>query len=88
MKDIITVMKFTIKDMVSRKSFIISTLIILALIVVGFNVPNIIKKVQGDNLDEKLLIVDENNIFEGNLEQLKSADLGYEIEIEKIFKEL
>ena len=83
MKDIITVMKFTIKDMVSRKSFIISTLIILALIVVGFNVPNIIKKVQGDNLDEKLLIVDENNIFEGNLEQLKSADLGYEIEIEK-----
>ena len=29
MKDIITVIKFTMKDMVKRKSFIISTLIIL-----------------------------------------------------------
>ena len=42
MKDIITVIKFTMKDMVKRKSFIISTLIILVLIVIGFNVPNII----------------------------------------------
>ena len=40
MKDILTVMKFTIKEMVKRKSFIISTLIILVFIVVGFNVPN------------------------------------------------
>ena len=34
MRDIITVMKFTIKDMIKRKSFIISTLIILILIVI------------------------------------------------------
>ena len=44
MKDILTVLKFTMKEMVKRKSFIISTLIILVFIVVGFNVPNIIKK--------------------------------------------
>ena len=43
MKDILTVMKFTIKDMVKRKSFIVSTLIILAMIVIGFNIPNIIE---------------------------------------------
>ena len=48
MKDILTVMKFTIKDMVRRKSFIISTLIILVLIVIGFNVPNIIKSIKGE----------------------------------------
>lgn len=83
MKDIITVMKFTIKDMVKRKSFVISTLIILALIVIGFNVPNIIKSIKGEDTEDKLLIVDEQNIFEGSLEQLKNVDLGYEIEIGK-----
>ena len=83
MKDIITVMKFTIKDMIKRKSFVISTLIILALIVIGFNVPNIIKSIKGEDTKDKLLIVDEQNIFEGSLEQLKNVDLGYEIEIGK-----
>ena len=81
MKDILTVMKFTIKDMTKRKSFLISTLIILILIVIGFNVPNILKAIKGDATKDKLLIVDNENIFEGNLETLKNADLGYEIEI-------
>ena len=81
MKDIITVMKFTIKDMVKRKSFIISTLIILILIVIGFNVPNVIKNLNGDNTGDKFLIVDNKNVFEGTLENLKQMDLGYEFEI-------
>ena len=81
MKDIVTVMKFTIKDMVKRKSFIISTLIILALIVVGFNVPNMIKGFSGDSTGDKFLIVDNKNVFEGTLESLKQMDLGYEFEI-------
>ena len=80
MKNIMTVMKFTIKDMVKRKSFIISTLIILVLIVLGFNIPNMIKSFSGENTGDRLLIVDNDNVFEGNLEQLKQADLGYEIE--------
>ena len=71
MKDILTVMEFTIKDMAKRKSFIISTLIILVLIVIGFNVPNIIKNIKGEDSGDKLLIVDSGNIFEGNLELLK-----------------
>ena len=89
MKDILTVMKFTIKDMVKRKSFIISTAIILILIVIGFNVPNIIKNIKGEDNRDKLLIVDNENIFEGNLELLKQADLGYEIETgEATFEEI
>ena len=85
MKDIFIVTKFTMKDMIKRKSFIISTLIILALIVIGFNIPNIIKTFQGDNISfgDKLLIVDNENVFEGNLELLKQANLGYDIEIGK-----
>lgn len=82
MKDIITVMKFTMKDMAKRRSFIISTVIILVLIVIGFNIPNILKSVSGEDTESKLLIVDNDNIFEGNLELLKQANLGYEIQIE------
>lgn len=81
MRDILTVMKFTIKDMTKRKSFIISTLIILVLIVIGFNIPNIMKSIKGEDTENKFIIVDNENVFEGNLELLKQADLGYEIEI-------
>lgn len=81
MKDIITVMKFTIKDMVKRKSFVISTIIILLLIVIGFNVPNIIKIFTKEDTSNKIVIVDSQDIFEGNLEILQQEDIGYEIEI-------
>ena len=84
MKDILTVMKFTIKEMVKRKSFIISTLIILVFIVVGFNVPNLIKKFKGnESSTEKLLISDSEDVFDGNLDVIKNLNLDYEIEINK-----
>lgn len=75
MKDLLVVMSFTIKDMVKRKSFIISTLIILLLIVLGFNIPNIISAIagEGDTLSQdKILIVDSENIFGRKLRELKS----------------
>ena len=81
MKDLFIVAKFTMKDMLKRKSFLISTLIILIIIVIGFNVPNIIKSFKGEDTQAKLLIVDNDNIFEGNLEMLKNANLGYDIEV-------
>lgn len=82
MKDLITVMNFTIKDMVKRKSFVISTIIILVLVVIGFNVPNIIKSIKGEDTQDKLVILDKENIFEGSLEALKNVDLDYEINID------
>ena len=81
MKDLLVVMKFTMKDMIKRKSFIISTIIFLIMIVVGFNIPNILKSINGEDTSNKLVIVDEENIFEGSLESLKNVDTGYEIEI-------
>ena len=89
MKDLFIVAKFTMKDMLKRKSFLISTLIILIIIVIGFNVPNIIKSFKGEDTQAKLLIVDNDNIFEGNLEMLKNANLGYDIEVgEATFDEI
>ena len=83
MKDLFIVAKFTMKDMLKRKSFLISTLIILIIIVIGFNVPNIIKSFKGEDTKAKLLIVDNDNIFEDNLEILKNENLGYDIEVGK-----
>ena len=84
MKNLGTVISFTIKEMLRRKSFIISTLIILVLIVIGFNIPNIMNLFSSDESTsggEKLLIVDAENIFEGTLESLNSMNLGYEVEV-------
>lgn len=83
MKGIVTVATFTIKDMIKRKSFIISNLIILILIVIGFNVPNIINAISNDDVEEgtKILIIDSSNIFEGNLSALSNTELEYAFEV-------
>ena len=84
MRDLKTVIAFTIKDMVQRKSFIISTLIILVLIVIGFNIPNIMKALtNGDESSgaDKVLVVDSTNLFEGTLENLNQMELGDEFQI-------
>ena len=76
-------MKFTIKDMVKRKSFIISTILILLLVLAGVNIPNIIKLFKGeDTLNEKIIISDIDNIFDGKLEALKNANLKFEYTFE------
>lgn len=82
MRDLFTVMKFTISDMVKRKSFIISTIFILVLIVIGFNVPKVLKSIKGENANEKILLIDSQNVFEGSLETLKNVDLGYDITVQ------
>lgn len=77
MRDLFVVAEFTIKEMVKRKSFIVSTLIILILIVIGFNIPNFLNKMQSEsNTSDSCLIVDSQNIYEGTLESLNSMDLG------------
>ena len=84
MRDLKTVIAFSIKDMVKRKSFIISTLIILILIVIGFNIPNIMNAIVGDNEDAgeaKILIVDSTNLFEGTLPSLNYMELGYNVQV-------
>lgn len=84
MKDLFLVASFTFKDLVKRKSFIISNLIILLIIVIGFNVPNIIKNISnGDESfgKDKITIVDNDNIYEENLEALTQIKTGYDIQI-------
>lgn len=83
MKDLITVASFTIKDMVKRKSFIISNIIIILIIVLLFNIPNLLKLLDNGegSSNSKLLIVDSENIFEGNLKAINQMDLSYDAKI-------
>ena len=70
--------------MAKRKSFIISTLIILVLIVIGINIPNIMKAITGDNGnagETKILIVDSTNLFEGTLQSINQMELGYNVQV-------
>ena len=83
MKDLKTVIGFTIKDMVKRKSFIVSSIIIILIIIIGFNIPNIMSIFSDDSSSsgsDKLLVVDSTNLFEGSLDSLNSMELGYEVQ--------
>ena len=83
MRDLLTVAFFTIKDMVKRKSFIISNIIIILIIVLLFNIPNLLKLLDNGegSSNSKLLIVDSENIFEGNLKAINQMDLSYDAKI-------
>ena len=86
MKDLFIVASFTFKDLVKRKSFIISNIIIFIIIIVGFNVPKIIDMVKGNNKDfgkTKITIFDNDNTFEGTLENIISPKENLEIEVSK-----
>lgn len=84
MRDLFTVATYTIKDMFKKKSFLISNLIILIMIVVGFNIPNMLSSDEDGESGNgsKELIVDAQNVYEGTLNTLNSLDLGYEFIIE------
>lgn len=86
MRDLAIVASYTIKDMFTKKTFIISNLIILLFIIIGFNVPNILSSFDSDKGTSgggsKELIVDAQNVFEGTLTTLNTLDLGYEFIIE------
>lgn len=84
MKNLFVVMKFTIREMLKKKSFVISTIFILLLIVGGFSVPKLLEGMSKDSDKAKVIISDTKNVFNDNLEILKSTNFEkYEIDIRK-----
>lgn len=85
MRDLGIVISYTIKDMLKKKTFLISNLIILLFIVVGFNIPNILNaftsEEEGTPTSDKVLVVDSQNVYEGVLTKLNDMNLGYTFEI-------
>ena len=82
MRALWVVASFTIKEMLKKKTFLISNLILIIIMIVGFNIPNIIKALSDgkDDNSSKMLIVDSENVFEGTLAQLEQMKLEYAIE--------
>ena len=83
MRSLFTVIAFTIKDMVKRKSFIVSNLIILLIIVIGFNVPKFLSGITSEAT--KVTVLDNEDRFEGRLDNLHDQllNLGYDVQIDK-----
>ncbi len=88
MRNLWTVASFTIKEMIRRKSFLISNLIIFAIIILGFNVPNIIDMLKGNEQEvsssDIVLLVDVDNLYEGTLETLNEMELGKKFQVQNV----
>lgn len=86
MKDLWTVASYTMKEMMKRKSFLISNLIIFLIIIIGFNVPNILNMLKGDNNEvsgnDVILMIDPDNLYMGTLDSLNQMDLGKTFKIQ------
>lgn len=80
MKNFKTVMWYTIKETIYKKSFYISNALMILLVILMFNVPNILNEMKR-NETNKVLIIDNENIFEGTLSGLNMAELEYEFEV-------
>ncbi len=88
-RDTWTVIKFTMRDLIGRKSFRVSTIIILVLIVAGFNLPRILNAVTDSNFNNTVLISDPENLYNNQLENLNSSELGYNFKFENLnFEEI
>ena len=84
MRNLMTVINFSIKEMITKKSFIISTAIILILIVLAFNIPNILSNTtDGETYFGRIVIIDEEDIFEGNLKVLEKTESNYKFKNQK-----
>lgn len=84
MKDLWTVASFTFQDLVKRKSFIISNIIILLIIIIGFNIPRVLEQFSGGDENfgtTKTTIIDYDNIYGDSLEKTFENNPDYNVEI-------
>lgn len=83
LKDIFTVTKFTMRDMISRKSFRISTIIIIVIIILGFNVPSFLNSINDESLSDTIILSDPDHLYDNTLETLNQTEnnLDYKFSI-------
>jgi len=75
MKDILTILKYTIKENVTKKAFIITTVILMAMIILICNIPNIINIFENGEDEEvienmKFVVIDEQKLVGDELNSL------------------
>ncbi|MFA6777940.1 MAG: ABC transporter permease [Bacilli bacterium] len=91
MRDIFIVAKFTAWETFKKKSFKITFIILLLFIILAFNIPNIVNLIKNKtdkyDFNETILVIDEDDLFDGKLETLNEMKLGYNFEISHKFKD-
>lgn len=83
MRDILIVTKFTLIEALKKKAFIVSTIIMILMIVLASAFTKIIPKLANNNEKNKILIVDNDNIFENQLNTMNELGLNNEFIIAK-----
>lgn len=73
MKDLFTIVKYTVKEAVTKKSFIIVNAIMALLIIVVCNIPNLINKFSSDeDTNTKITILDTENSLRADSEMFNT----------------
>lgn len=85
MKDLITIIKYTVKEAVTKKTFIIVNIIMALIIVAVCNIPNLIRSfVSEEDISTKITIVDQENLLNANSEifneTFEQLDMDYKVE--------
>lgn len=83
MRDILIVTKFTLIEALKKKAFIVSTIIMILMIILASAFTKIIPKLVDSNEKDKILIVDNDNIFENQLNTMNELGLNNEFIIAK-----
>ena len=76
MRDILIVTKFTLIEALKKKAFIVSTIIMILMIILASAFTKIIPKLADSNEKDKILIVDNDNIFENQLNTMNELGLN------------
>lgn len=82
MKSLFTIVKFTAKEYIKKKSFIVVNAIMLLIIVALCNVPNLINAFGSGEDDDKLKVqvIDTENILNASTQMFNEIGLDYDIE--------
>ena len=92
MKDMLTVLKYTIKENVTKKAFIITTAILMAMIIIICNIPNIINLFESEEAvmeNAKFVVIDEQSLIGEELKALTEIGeaMYWDIEIQETASE-
>lgn len=82
MNSLLTIIKYTAKEYVTKKAFIVVNIILILLIVAICNIPNIINAISPNSEDSnlKVYLVDNENLLGANQEMFSQMNLEYDIE--------
>ncbi len=93
MRDFLEVFKYTFKENIKKKAFIISTIVILVLVIGVMLIPAIVTEVQskddkiessGKVVDKSIIyLIDNSGYFKDNLQDINKQFPGYELKIEE-----